>query len=120
VRICVELDLEKGLLKAIQLTLNDCSYIQQVDYEKLPFKCKAYHEYGHFMKCFPEIQSTHPQSGEKDQSKTQNNKCGSRNYRTQQPPEVHHAEADPGPLFSTPFVSGGGGGDHESSKLKKY
>jgi hypothetical protein len=40
----VEVDLEKGLPKAIQLTLDNWTYIQKVDYEKLPFKCKAYHE----------------------------------------------------------------------------
>jgi hypothetical protein len=66
------------------------------------------------MKSFPKIQSTHPQSREKDQSKIQNNKCGSRKYRTQQPPEVCRVEVDLGPLFVIPFVSGGGGGDHES------
>ena len=44
VRICVEVDLEKGLLEAIKLTLDGWSHIQKVDYEKLPFKCKAYHE----------------------------------------------------------------------------
>jgi hypothetical protein len=29
------------------------SYIQHVDYEKIPFKCKIYHEYGHFAKSCP-------------------------------------------------------------------
>jgi hypothetical protein len=43
-------DLEKGLLEAIQLNLDSWSYIQQVDYEQVPFKCKIYHEYGHFAK----------------------------------------------------------------------
>jgi hypothetical protein len=67
------------------------------------------------MKRFPKIQSTHPQSREKDQSKIQNNKCGSRKYRTQQWPKVCRVEVDLGPLFVAPFVFGGGGGDHESS-----
>jgi len=43
-RICVEVDLEKGLSEAIQLTLDNLSYVQQVEYEKIPFKCKEYHE----------------------------------------------------------------------------
>jgi hypothetical protein len=32
----VEVDLEKGLLEAIQLNLDNWSYVQQVDYEKIP------------------------------------------------------------------------------------
>jgi hypothetical protein len=31
----------KGFLEAIQLTLDNWSYIQKVDYEQLSFKCKA-------------------------------------------------------------------------------
>jgi hypothetical protein len=34
--ICVEVDLKKGLPEAIQLTLDNWSYLQQVDYEQLP------------------------------------------------------------------------------------
>ena len=29
-------------------------HAQKVDYEQLPFKCKKFHEYGHFVKKFPE------------------------------------------------------------------
>jgi hypothetical protein len=36
--IYVEVDLEKGLSEAIQLTLDDWTYVQQVDYEQFPFK----------------------------------------------------------------------------------
>jgi hypothetical protein len=49
-RLCVEVDLEKGLPEAIQLILDGWSYIQMVDYEQLPFKCKYCHEYGHLPK----------------------------------------------------------------------
>jgi hypothetical protein len=51
-QICVEVDLKKGLLEAIQLTLDNWSYIQKVDYEQFPFKCKTWHEYEHFSKNF--------------------------------------------------------------------
>jgi hypothetical protein len=57
-RLCVEVDLEKGLPEAIQLNLDNWSYIQQVDYEKIPFKCKACHEYGHFAKNVPQVKET--------------------------------------------------------------
>jgi hypothetical protein len=66
----VEADLEKGFPKAIQrLTLDNWSYIQQVDYEQLPFKCKVYHEYGHFAKTCPQTKKT--QLEESNQEKWQ-------------------------------------------------
>jgi hypothetical protein len=37
-RICVEVDMEVGLLEAIQLKVTDWSHIQELDYEQLPFK----------------------------------------------------------------------------------
>lgn len=39
-RICVEVDLEKGLLEAIHLILDNWSHYQQLDCEQLPFNCK--------------------------------------------------------------------------------
>jgi hypothetical protein len=60
----VEVDLEKGLPEAIQLTLDNWSYIQQVDYEQIPFKCKACHEYGHFVKSCPQAKESQSQESE--------------------------------------------------------
>lgn len=47
-RICVEVDLGRGLPEAIKLKVDDWRHIQQLDYEQIPFKCKVCHEYGHF------------------------------------------------------------------------
>jgi hypothetical protein len=47
-QICVEVDLEVGLPKAIKLTIADWMHIQELDYEQLPFKCRQCHDYGHF------------------------------------------------------------------------
>ena len=47
-RICVEVDLEIGLPEAINLTVVDWSYIQELDYEQIPFKYRFGHGYGHF------------------------------------------------------------------------
>ena len=47
-RICVEVDLEVGLPEAINLTIADWTYVQELDYEQLPFKCRFCHGYGHF------------------------------------------------------------------------
>ena len=52
-RICVEVDLEKGLPKSINLSIDGWNHLQTVDYEQIPFKCKYCHEYGHFAKSCP-------------------------------------------------------------------
>ena len=52
-RICVEVDLEKGLPKAIMLSIDGWNHLQTVDYEQIPFKCKFCHEYDHFAKSCP-------------------------------------------------------------------
>ena len=49
-RICVEVDLEAGLPEAIKLTVGNWSHFQKLDYEQLPFKCRGFHEYGHFIR----------------------------------------------------------------------
>jgi hypothetical protein len=60
-RIYVEVDLEKGPPEAIKLTLDNWTYLQELDYEKLPFKCKSCHKYGHFAKSFLKAPMEHPQ-----------------------------------------------------------
>ena len=46
--ICVYMDLSKDLPKAISLNWEDEEWIQNIDYEQLPFRCRICHEYGHF------------------------------------------------------------------------
>ena len=53
-RICVEVDLEAGLPEAIKLTMENWYHFQKLDYEQLPFKCRGCHEYGHFIRNFPQ------------------------------------------------------------------
>ena len=52
-RVCVEVDLEAGLPEAIKLTVGNWVHFQKLDYEHLPFKCRGYHEYGHFIRNCP-------------------------------------------------------------------
>ena len=80
--LCVEVDLEKGIPEAIELTLDGWSYIQTIDYEKLPFKCKACHEYGHFAKNYTKATLENPENKAPEQSqpakrKKVTNKLGS-------------------------------------------
>ena len=52
-RICIKVDLEKGLQESIILSIDGWNHLQTMDYEKIPFKCKYCHEYGHFAKSCP-------------------------------------------------------------------
>jgi hypothetical protein len=40
--IYVEFNLEKGLLEAVQLTLDNWTDLQPMDYDQLPFTCKIF------------------------------------------------------------------------------
>jgi len=46
----VEVDLEKGIPKSLQINHDGWTHQQALDYEQIPFKCMAYHAYGHFAK----------------------------------------------------------------------
>lgn len=49
-RICVEFNLEQGLLKEINVTKYGCTCFQKLDYDQFPLKCNIFHEYGNFAK----------------------------------------------------------------------
>jgi hypothetical protein len=68
--------MEKGFPETIQLTLDDWTHIQYVDYEHLPFKCKACHEYGNFPNSLPKAQATQQPQGDHEQWKTHKKKEG--------------------------------------------
>lgn len=52
-RICVEVDLEIGLLEAIKIIVGPWTHVQKLDYEQLPFKFQKCHVYGHFARDCP-------------------------------------------------------------------
>lgn len=56
-RIYVEVDLEAGLPEVVKLTVGDWHHFQKLDYEKLPFKCRIYHDHGHFQRNCPKSPS---------------------------------------------------------------
>ena len=49
----MEVDLESELPEAVKLTVREWHHHKKLDYEQLPFKCKTYHEHGHFQRNFP-------------------------------------------------------------------
>ena len=46
----MEVDLGKGLHAEVNLCMDSWPYVQEVDYDQLPFKCKSCHKFGHFTK----------------------------------------------------------------------
>ena len=57
-RICVEVDLQKGISEMIQFNMEGQSHIQVLDYEQIPLKCNTFHEYNHFTNIFPSIKES--------------------------------------------------------------
>ena len=52
-RICVELDLSKGLPEQINLKINDTVWTQILDYENTAFRCRHCHLIGHLQNSCP-------------------------------------------------------------------
>lgn len=57
-RICVEVDLGKGLPQEVKIKVDQWTHIRQLEYEKIPFKCKLCYAYGHFANRFPKKQES--------------------------------------------------------------
>ena len=69
-RICVYLDISKELPESIKLSWNDEEWVQPIDYEHIPFRCKRCHEYGYLFRHFPlnvPPQGQQPKNGDKDE-----------------------------------------------------
>jgi hypothetical protein len=101
-RLCVEVDLEKGLPEAIQLNLHSWSYIQQVDYEQIPFKCKICHEYGHFAKSCSQAKDMQDQDPKQDQWKQPKRK--KTNGKTQPISTQNQREKPPDPKEKSSWI----------------
>jgi hypothetical protein len=44
------MDVLGALLEAISLEFRDKEWIENIDYEKIPFRCRIYHEHEHLIK----------------------------------------------------------------------
>ena len=58
-QICVEVDLNNPLPDSMEIFLGPSSWIQQLDYETLPFRCRICHEYGHLLRKCPRNKFSH-------------------------------------------------------------
>lgn len=54
-RVCVELDLSKGLPEQINLKINDSVWTQILDYENTAFRCRHCHLTGHLQNSCPSL-----------------------------------------------------------------
>jgi hypothetical protein len=68
-RICIEMDVSGALPEAISLEFRDEEWIQNIDYEQIPFRCRRCHEHGHLIREFPlnkkqEAENPKPQQDE--------------------------------------------------------
>ena len=52
-RICVQMHLSKALTDLVGLFHDDFEWIQTLDYEHIPFRCRKCHEHGHLFKDCP-------------------------------------------------------------------
>jgi hypothetical protein len=51
-RICIDMDVSGELPEAISLEFRDEEWIQSIDYEQIPFRCRIFHEHGNlFREC---------------------------------------------------------------------
>jgi hypothetical protein len=51
--MCVYLNITKPLPGSISLEYHDEVWMQTIDYEHIPFRCRKYHEHGHLLRDFP-------------------------------------------------------------------
>jgi hypothetical protein len=52
-RIYIEMNVSGALLEAISLEFKDEEWIQNIDYEQIPFRCRRCHEHGHLIRECP-------------------------------------------------------------------
>jgi len=56
-KICVQMQLKKTLADSVSIFHDDFEWIQPLDYEHIPFRCRKCHEHGHlFRECPLNIQ----------------------------------------------------------------
>eukprot|EP00253_Pinus_taeda_P026030 PITA_26030 len=52
-KICVEMDISGALPNEVILEVYDEEWVQVVDYEHIPFRCRKCHEHGHLLRDYP-------------------------------------------------------------------
>ena len=77
------MDVSGELPEAISLEFKDEEWIQSIDYEQIPFRCKRCHEHGHLFREFPlnkkqEAENTKPQQDDDDFVKPNHKRRGNK------------------------------------------
>ncbi|XP_059076672.1 uncharacterized protein LOC131875950 [Cryptomeria japonica] len=63
-RVCVEIDLSMPLPDSVEVSAGSYTWVQQIDYETLPFRCRFCHEYGHLQRRCPKAKPVGTHSGQ--------------------------------------------------------
>jgi len=66
-RICIQMHLTKSLADSVSLFHDDFEWIQPLDYENIPFRCRKCHEHGHLFRDCP--LNSQPKSSNDDSGK---------------------------------------------------
>ena len=91
-RICVEMDLSRALLDEVILEVFDEEWVQTVNYEHIPFRCRRFHEHGHLFRDCPlnKIENKRKSSTMKDTESFQ--KVSHRGKGGKRVPKKHQTE----------------------------
>ena len=56
------MELSKEFPEAVNLKWKDAEWAKPIDYEHIPFRCRQFHDYGHFIRNFPKKGQQPPQA----------------------------------------------------------
>ena len=105
--ICIYIDISKDLLEAVSLNWEDEEWIQQIDYEQLPFHYRIYHEYGHFGRNCPkgtqEKQTSNHEGGNKQDNEGFKKVKRRIKFKDSGGPKPHKETPGKAPTSSNPF-----------------
>jgi hypothetical protein len=94
-RICIEMDVSGALPEAICHEFRDEEWIQSIDYEYIPFRCRRCHEHGHLLRECSLIRKTEQEKKKQNQDEevfVRPNYKGKGNQRQSKPPANSNPE----------------------------
>jgi len=97
-RICVYMNISKALPGAVTLEYQDEEWLQTLDYEHIPFRCRRCHEHGHLYRDFPLLNQT---ANAKESKQTDGFTTVTAKRRN--PPKKHFVDLKPNIATKNPY-----------------